>query len=41
MKDLLSYSPKHPIRDKFKKVHFLADIDKLVRLLPESWTDGE
>ena len=41
VKDVLSYGPKQPIRDKFNEVHFLADIDKLVRTLRESGTDGE
>ena len=41
VKDLLSYGPKHPIKDNFNEVHFLAKIDKLVRTLRESGTDGE
>ena len=36
--DLLSLGPKHPVRDKFKEVHFLADVDKLVRELHENKT---
>ena len=39
--DLLCYGPTHQIRDKFNEVHFLADIDKLVRTLRESGADGE
>ena len=29
--DILSFGPKHPVRDKFNELHFLADVDKLVR----------
>ena len=39
VEDLLFYGPKHPIRDNFKKVHSLADIDKLIRTLRESGND--
>ena len=28
--DILSLGPKHPVRDKFNEVQFLADVDKLV-----------
>ena len=39
--DVLSLGPKHPVRDKFNEVHFLADVDRLVRELWENNTDGE
>ena len=39
--DVLSLSPKDPVRDKFNEVHFLADIDRLLRELRENNTDGE
>ena len=39
--DVLSLGPKHPVRDKFNEVHFLADVDRLVRELTENNTDGE
>ena len=39
--DILSLGPKHPERDKFNEVHFLADVDKLVRELRENNTEGE
>ena len=29
--DILSFGAKHPVRDKFTEVQFLADVDKLVR----------
>ena len=29
--------PKQPVRDKFNEVHFLADVDKLVRELREKF----
>ena len=29
--DILLLGPKHLVRDKFNEVHFLADVDKLVR----------
>ena len=38
--DVLSLGPKHPVRDKFNEVHFLADVDRLVRELRENNTDG-
>ena len=28
--ELLSFGPKHPIKDKFRELHFLADMDKLL-----------
>ena len=40
VKDLLSYGPKHPIRDKYNEVQFLAAIDNFDRTLRESGTDG-
>ena len=39
--DVLSLRPEHPVRDKFNEVHFLADVDKHVRELPDNKTDGE
>ena len=39
--DILSLGPKHPVRDKFNEVHFLADIDELVRELRENNTEAE
>ena len=36
--DILSLEPKYPVRDKFNEVHFLADLDKLVRELRENNT---
>ena len=36
VKDLLAFGTKHPIRDKFKELDFLADIDNLIRNLRES-----
>ena len=39
--DILSLGPKHPVRDKFNEVNFLADVDKLLRELRENNTEGE
>ena len=39
--DVLSLGPKHPVRDQFIEVHFLADLARLVRELRENKTDGE
>ena len=39
--DVLSLGPKHPVRDKFNEVHFLADVDRLDRELRGNNTDGE
>ena len=39
--DIVSLGPKHPVRDKFNEVHFLADVDKLVRELRENNTEGD
>ena len=39
--DILSLGPKQTVRDKFNEVHFLADVDKLVRELRENNTEGE
>ena len=38
---ILSLVPKHPVRDKFNEVHFLADVDKLLRELRENKTEDE
>ena len=40
-RDLLSFCPKHPIRDKFKELYFLADIKILIRNLRENNVPGE
>ena len=34
--ELLAFDPKHPIRDKFTELHFLADIDTLIRNMREN-----
>ena len=34
--DVLSLGPKHPVRDKFNEVYFLAVVDRLVRELREN-----
>ena len=39
--DILSFGPKHPVRDKYTEVQFLADVDKLVRELCKNKTEGE
>ena len=41
VRDLLAFGPKHPKRDKFKELHFLADIDNLIRDLRENNLPGE
>ena len=38
---VLLLDPKHPIRNKFDEVHFLAEVEKLVRDLRENNIDGE
>ena len=39
--DFSSLGPKQPVKDKFNEVHFLADVDKLVRELRENNTEVE
>ena len=39
--DILSLGTKHPVRDNINEVHFLADVDKLVRELRENNTEVE
>ena len=39
--DVLSMGPKHPIRDKFIKTHFLADVDIFLSQLKNQKTSGE
>ena len=41
VRDLLAFGPKHPIRDKFEELQFLADIDSLIRNLHENNVPGE
>ena len=38
VKELLSYGPKHPVKEKFNETHFLADIDKLVINMRQKWS---
>ena len=30
MREILTFGPKHPVRDKFNEIHFLADIDSFL-----------
>ena len=39
--EILSLGPKHPLRDKFNGVHFLADVDNFVSNLRENKTEGK
>ena len=39
--DILSLGPKHPVRDKFNEVHFLAGVDKHVGELNENRSEVE
>ena len=39
--DILSLRTKNRVRDKFNEVHFLADVDKLIREFPENKTEGK
>ena len=41
VRDILSMGANHPVRAKFNEVHFLADVDKLIRELRENNTEGE
>ena len=41
VRDLLVFGPKHPKRDKFEELHFLADKDSLIRNLRENNVAGE
>ena len=34
--DLLSLGPKHPLIDKFNKMHFLADMGSLLASIPDT-----
>ena len=36
VRNLLAFGPKHPIRDKFKELYFLADIESLIKILGEN-----
>ena len=39
--DILSLGPKHPVRDKFNEVHFLAGVNKHVGELNENKSEVE
>ena len=41
MRKVLSFGPKHPIRDKFNEIHFLADIDSFLSELKLNRIPGE
>ena len=39
--EVLRFGPKHPVRDKFNEIHFLADIDSLLSELKLNRIPGE
>ena len=41
MREVLSFGPKHPVRDKFNEIHFLADIDSFLSELKLKRIPGE
>ena len=41
VREVLSFGPKHPVRDKFNEIHFLADIDSFLSELKLNRTPGE
>ena len=41
MREVLSFGPKHPVRDNFNEIHFLADIDSFLCELKLNRIPGE
>ena len=41
VREVLNFGPKHPVRDKFKEIHFLADIDGFLSELKLNKIPGE
>ena len=41
VREVLSFGPKHPVRDKFNEIHFLADIDRFLSELKLKRIPGE
>ena len=41
VREILSFGPKHPVRDKFNGIHFLADIDSFLSELKLNRIRGE
>ena len=41
VREVLCFGPKHPVRDKFNKIHFLADIDSFLSELKLNRIPGE
>ena len=41
VREVLSFGPKHPVRDKFKEIHFLADIDSFLSEMKLNRIPGE
>ena len=41
VREVLSFGPKHPVRDKFNEIHFLADIDSFLSELNLNRKPGE
>ena len=41
VREVLSFGPKHPVRDKFNEIHFLADIDSFLSELKLNRIPGE
>ena len=39
--EVLTFGPKHPVRDKFNEIHFLADIDSFLSELKLNRLPGE
>ena len=41
LREVFSFGLKHPVRDKFIEIHFLADIDSFLSELKLNWIPGE
>ena len=41
VREVLSFGPKHPVRDKFNEIHFLVDIDSFLSELKLNRIPGE
>ena len=41
LKKMLSYGPRHPVKDKLNEIHFLVDVDRLVQSVRKKGTSGE
>ena len=39
--EMLARGPKHPVRDQFREMHFLAEMDQILAQIPAEDSEGK